>query len=147
MLRWCSRTRSLCVMLCLLCLVSLPSLAGEPWHGPERVSVWPVFFVPQGETEPTAAQISRLEKHLGWAQRRFRAMLAGRDSFTIADRPALVFPGRHDLATYRSAPKVSANRFVGELLGALRLNRLNLSWSHIVGQLGSAVKGRCPYLC
>jgi hypothetical protein len=90
-----------------------------------RVQVRPVFFVPSGEAEPTAAQRRRLARHLDWCHERYGEMLRGRDNFTLADGPTLVHRSRLALADLRAAPEHGAPRLTGELLAATHTNRFN----------------------
>jgi hypothetical protein len=91
---------------------------------PEEVAVLPVFFVPKGETPPTAEQEERLMRHLKWCQDRYRTLLRG-DTFRLAASTPEVYQGERDTDFYQKQPQGAAPDFVGELLKSKKLNRYN----------------------
>ncbi len=102
-----------------------PGAAAQVYHSPKAVKVLPVFFVPKGESPPTETQKNLLLKHMRWAQTRYREMLHGRDTFTLAEgKPRTHFAPR-DFAYYRRMPEGSAPQFVSELLQEYGYNRYN----------------------
>lgn len=106
--------------LVALVLTAVPPIDYLP---PERVSVLPVCFVAADQPAPTDDQLDRLTRHLAWAQRRYRELLDGVDTFTIADGPPLVHAGSRELAFYRESGEGGAPQYVAELLEALGVNR------------------------
>ena len=90
---------------------------------PREVKVLPVFFVPLGETVPGDAQVKKLMRHLEWSRTRYREMLGGRDSFTIAETKPHIYRAEHPLSYYRSQPDQGAPTIAGELLKELNCNR------------------------
>jgi hypothetical protein len=72
---------------------------------PERVSVLPVFLVPQGTVPPKRQEAQLLMRHVEWAQQSYKAMLGERDTFQIAKKAPDVVLLKHRLEYYRSLPK------------------------------------------
>jgi hypothetical protein len=74
-------------------LPRVPNPAGR------TVRIKPVFVVPPGEREPTAAERTLFAQHVQIAQARFHEMLEGQDTFAIDAAPDVV-PLAHDAAWY-----------------------------------------------
>ena len=89
----------------------------------ERVKVLPVFLVPAGEAGPTKDQSERLMRHVEWAERRYRELLGGNQTFAITPGAPAVYKALHDLAFYRSQPEGAAPQFVAELLRHFQVSR------------------------
>ena len=92
---------------------------------PGRVEVRPAFFVPREGVEPKGEQRRRLAEHLDWGRKRYGEMLRDRDTFTLADGPALIQRSRTSLADLRAAPEMGAPLIAGELLTAVGVTRFN----------------------
>lgn len=90
---------------------------------PKEVTVLPIFFVPQGELEPSQEQISSLMRHLEWTRTRYLELMHNKDSFAIADAKQKIYLSKHPLAFYRELPENAAPQFVSELLADLKYNR------------------------
>jgi hypothetical protein len=90
---------------------------------PAEVKVLPVFFVPKGEAAPTSDQSDKLMRHLNWCRTRYREMLSGRDTFTIAQSKPHVYHADRPLSFYRSQPENGAPQVVSELLEFLKFTR------------------------
>jgi hypothetical protein len=90
---------------------------------PREVKVLPVFFVPLGETVPGDAQVKKLMRHLEWSRSRYREMLGGRDTFSIAETKPHIYRAEHPLSYYRSQPEQGAPTIASELLKELNYNR------------------------
>ena len=74
----------------------------------KKVEVRTVFFVPKDGKGPTADQSRRLGEHLGICQKRYEAMLGGRDTFKVADGPAKVHKSNLNLAELKALPENAA---------------------------------------
>jgi len=85
----------------------------------------PLFFVAKGEAPPTERQIANLQKHITWAQTRYKEMLKGRDTFTLVEGKPQVYRAEHDAAYYRAQPEGAAPQMVDELLRRCKYNRYN----------------------
>jgi hypothetical protein len=92
---------------------------------PREVKVLPMFFVPKGEAAPSADQVKRLMRHLEWCRARYREMLRGQDTFSLADAKPRVHRSVQPLAYYQAQPEGSAPQVVSELLAELKYNRFN----------------------
>ncbi len=115
--------------LVALVLTAVPPVDYLP---PERVSVLPVLFVAADQDAPTDDQLDRLDRHLAWAQRRYRELLDGVDTFTIAPGPPLVHHGSRELAFYRQSGEGGAPHYVAELLAAVGVNRFTCPYVLLV---------------
>ena len=119
-----TRHGSSVILIAVLLLLSLKAAADE-YHPPALVKVQPVFFVPKGERPPSGEQRAKLTRHLKWTQTRYKELLGGRDTFTLADGKPQVYMAEQDLAFYRQLPADGAPRFVEELLRRDKCNRYN----------------------
>ena len=90
---------------------------------PAEIKVLPVFFVPKGEVGPNGAQFEKLMRHLNWSRTRYREMLSGRDTFTIAQSKPHIYRADRPLSFYRSQPESGVPQQVSELLESLKFNR------------------------
>jgi hypothetical protein len=104
----------------------------EDYIPPKHVSVLPVFLVPKDEKPPTEDQKAQLQKHLKWAQTRYREMLKGRDTFTIAPGDPLVFDAKFRGPEYDTMPEGAAPQLVSEVLEALHLTRFNAHYCFVI---------------
>jgi hypothetical protein len=90
---------------------------------PAEIKVLPVFFVPKGEVGPNGARVEKLMRHLNWSRTRYREMLSGRDTYTIAQSKPHVYRADRPLSFYRSQPESGVPQQVSELLESLKFNR------------------------
>lgn len=90
----------------------------------EHVTVKPVFLVPKGEQPPTTSQEKRLLRHLEWAQRRYRELLANESTFE-AETDVEVFHSEHPLDYYRKQTEMAAPQIASELLKWQKVNRFS----------------------
>jgi hypothetical protein len=92
---------------------------------PERISVLPVFIVPQGEAVPTRVQKVKLLRHLKWAQQWYQDHLPGEVTFRLEEE-ILTHRSPRPLAYYRGLPKSEpAGAWAGELLDRLETDRFS----------------------
>jgi hypothetical protein len=111
---------------CAMTVLALSSPAfGKEYRPPKEVKVLPVFFVPKGESSPTARQLTNLQKHTIWTQTRYKQLLKGRDTFALAERKPQVYLAEHDVAYYRAQSEGAAPQIVDELLRHYKYNRYN----------------------
>lgn len=115
-----------------VCLISIAVLVlwglrgwAEDYCPPKEVKVLAVFFVPKGERPPTQVQAAKLLRHLTWAQKQYKDMLKGRDTFTLVPGEPKVYTAEQGLAYYRRQPEGGAPQMVSELLGRYKYNRYN----------------------
>lgn len=111
----------LCFIIAFCLIVNV--VCAENATPPRRVKVLPVFFVPKGQPAPTEVQQRTLMRHLRWAQARYRELLPGGVTFTIAGRKPYIYDAKHDLTFYEAQPDGSAGWIVNELLAALKFTR------------------------
>jgi hypothetical protein len=117
----------------VVALAATPLVAGPAdCVPPERVRVRQVFLVPEGEPQPTPQQQDLLDRHLRWAERCYREMLGGRDTFELAEEPPLVLAGQHGLDHYRALPEGAAPQFVSEVLAALGQSRFTTPYVLVI---------------
>jgi hypothetical protein len=102
-----------------------PQAFGKDYQPPKEVKVLPLFFVPKGESPPTARQSADLLKHIIWAQTRYKQLLKGHDTFALAKDKPEVYLAERDLAHYRSQDQGAAPQIVDELLRHYKYNRYN----------------------
>jgi hypothetical protein len=105
--------------------LTVGAVRGQDAVVPREVKVLPVFFVPKGEPPPTDDQTKRLIRHLDWCRTRYRELLPGQATFSIAQQKPLVYKSSRPLPFYRSQPEASAPQVVSELLAELKYNRFN----------------------
>jgi hypothetical protein len=111
---------------CAMTIIALSSAGfGADYPPPKEVKVLPVFFVPKGESPPTKQQAANLQKHVTWAQTRYKQILKGRDTFALAERKPQVYRAEHNLAYYRAQSEGAAPQIVDELLRHYKYNRYN----------------------
>ncbi len=137
----CCHEQEASVKICVLCLVMLsmlvstPVLALEEDDFPTRIKVQPVFFVPNDQIPPTKEQIFKLHKHVRIAQKLYKRMLLGRDTFEIAGKPRVV-QYNSDLATLKKQIEIHENQLSAYLLSQLfpefNVNRFNCPYVFIV---------------
>jgi hypothetical protein len=121
------------VAVLLAAALSLSARAGgDECHSPARVRVQPVFFVAKGERAPTDRQAGELLRHLRWTQARYKELLHGRDTFTLAEGNPQVYLGERESAFYRQSPGDGASEYVCELLRRDKCNRYNCSSIFVV---------------
>ena len=105
-------------------LVVLPAW-GSSYDPPARVEVLPVFFVPQGQPEPTPGQVETLMAHLEWSQERYYDMLDCRETFAISPMAPRIYASNQPLSTYMNAPENGAPLMTSELLSHFGYDRFN----------------------
>ena len=108
------------------------SAATVRYAPPAKVSVRPVFFVAKDQRPPTAEQGKRLMKHMLWAQKRYRQMLGGRDSFTLAGARPATYRAGQSLAFYRKQPENAAPHYLAELLKHHKVNRFTCPYLFVI---------------
>ncbi len=116
-------------------MVTIKAWALEEDDFPVRVSVLPVFIVPNGEAEPTEQQKDRLVKHLKLAQQEYKAMLKGRDTFEIADTDLWVvkIPITREKLIATSNKKGEHSKYLRqELFKTFNVNRFNCPYIFLV---------------
>ena len=113
-------------------LLSPLNAYGDDYRPPAHVKVQPVFFVSKNEQPPTEQQSVNLLRHLKWAQTRYKELLQGRDTFTLADGKPQVYMAERELAFYRQLPAGGASQFVKELLKRDKYNRYNCPNIYVV---------------
>lgn len=125
--------------LFVFCLVILSILATtkaielQEDEFPIRLKALPVFFVPNDQRPPTKEQIFKLHKHVRIAQKQYKRMLLGRDTFEIAGLPR-VFNYHSNLATLKKEVEehqLSAY-LLSQLLPEFNVNRFNCPYVFIV---------------
>jgi len=119
-------------LVMLSTLVSAVAGALEEDDFPTRIKVQPVFFVPNDQIPPTKGQILKLHKHIRIAQKRYKRMLSGRDTFDIAGKPQTVQCN----SALETLKKVDEKLFVNYLLSMLfdefKVNRYNCPYVFLV---------------
>ena len=124
------------VVLILLAMLIQPSVIAQrktevpipefPFMPPQRVSIFPVFFVASDQPNPPPAEAETLRQHLSWAQDWYRKQLRGKSTFRIFSDQAYLYRGRHPLAHYVSQEGGKrAPLHLIELLEHFRLTRFN----------------------
>lgn len=115
-----------------LLLALLPSLAAaapgtdRAAIPPAHIEVLPVFFVPTDQPKPTDNESARLQRHLEWSRRRYRELLGGQDTFTIASGKPRVLRAERPLAYYRQQqPEAFGGQVAAELLREFQCTRYN----------------------
>jgi hypothetical protein len=98
---------------------------GNDYRPPDEVKVLPVFFVAKDESPPTKRQEASLQKHVTWAQTRYKQMLKGRGTFALAAGEPQVYHAEHDAVYYRAQSEGAAPQIVDELLRRYKYNRYN----------------------
>jgi hypothetical protein len=118
-------------VVCFLILSALVSAAMKVLpedEFPVRIKVQPVFFVPNDQIPPTKGQIFKLHKHVRIAQKQYKRMLSGRDTFEIAGLPRVV-QYNSSLATLKKQIEIHENQLSAYLLSQLfpefNINRFN----------------------
>lgn len=118
------------IILCFLISAAEGVLQEDDF--PARIKVQPVFLVPKGQLPPNKTQISNLHKHVRICQKRYKQMLARRDTYEIAGRPHVM----HCKPTLESLKKVDKNLFGNYLLHMLfdefKVNRYNCPYVFLV---------------
>jgi hypothetical protein len=126
------RVRVFCVLILSL-MMSGPVSGLEEDDFPKRVGVLPLFLVPRGERPPTVTQLSKLQRHVRVAQRRYREMLSGRDTFEIDEKRPRIVHCNSTLAALKEVDKEQfGNYLVSELLGKFKVNRFNCPYVFLV---------------
>jgi hypothetical protein len=114
------------LLFCVTASLILPSPAfGEDYRPPKEVKVLPLFFVAKGESPPGERQIADLQKHMTWAQTRYKEMLKERDTFKLVEGKPQFYLAKHDTAYYRAQDQGAAPQMVDELLRHYKYNRYN----------------------
>jgi hypothetical protein len=106
--------------------------AVEDYIPPKDVSVLTVFLVPKDEKPPTADEKEQLLKHLKWTQTRYREMLKGRDTFSIAPGEPPVLAAKLPGPAYDAMPEGAAPQLVSEVLEGLHLTRFNAPYCFVI---------------
>lgn len=99
---------------------------------PREVKVLPMFFVPKGESAPTAALVARLTRHLKLVQDRYAELLPGQITFAIAEKTPPLYWAAKPMEYYKNQPEDAAPAIVGELLTDLNCNRYNCPYILLV---------------
>lgn len=99
---------------------------------PCRIQVQPVFFITQGEAEPTREQQFKLQKHILLAQTCYRKMLNGEDTFEISEKGILIHRSQHPLEFYKNEGKMSTCLPVSELFAAYGYNRFTCPYIYVI---------------
>ncbi len=103
---------------------------------PERIKVLPLFFLASNVNDPSPHLHGELMKHLRWAQRRYKEMLHGRDTFEIANQtPGLIKDYDFDAAYYgKIVDDESANNgtIFRKILEKTGYNRFNNPYCYVV---------------
>jgi hypothetical protein len=110
----------------------------SPSDGEHLVRVLPVFFVPAGEKEPTPEQGEKWMRHMQWAQKRYREMLGGQDTFALASDRPVVYESKNPLRLYRAAPEGSAPQCLAELLEFFKTDRFDAPYVFFIMVLNPA---------
>ena len=108
----------------------------EPYIPPGQIEVMPVFFVPSGESAPSADQKARLLKHLEWARQRYQEMLGGRDTFRLASSSSLVFRAGRPVTAYKD-PETGPSELMFDLLDHFGANRFTLPYILVIVLMNS----------
>jgi hypothetical protein len=116
MIRSCNRLLLPLLALLLLLDTALPAAAlaqGGRERRPaaldlERVRVKAVVLVPKGVAGPDSDQLKLLWRHMVWAQRNYKEMLASRDTFELAGGAPEVVQGAGDRAHYDGIRSMAA---------------------------------------
>ncbi len=125
--------RSVNTFLAILFAVGVADArAMEDYIPPKRVSVLAVFVVPKDEKPPTEEEKAQLLKHLKWTQTRYREMLKGRDTFTLAPGEPPVLEAKFPGPAYDTMPEGAAPQLVSEVLDALHLTRFNAPYCFVI---------------
>ena len=69
-----------------------------------EIEVLPVFFMPKDQRKPTRTEMRRLQRHLVWAQERYREMLNNQSTFRVAEQPE-IYEAKQPLVFYKNAEK------------------------------------------
>lgn len=105
---------------------------------PERVAVVPVFLVPVDAQLPSDDYKQLFLRHIKWTQTRYRELLFGRDTFTLADRDLpLVLHGKHSIDYYKKSPAQGAEAAVLELFEHDKVNRFSCPFIYVVLFVGT----------
>lgn len=107
---------------------------------PDRVTVLPLFFVPRGEADPSAAQRQRLMRHVRWTQRRYRELLGG-VTFELAAETPRVVRSATPLDSYLARGPAAWADWVKEILAATGHTR----WSFPYVVAGVLVNSKDEY--
>jgi hypothetical protein len=105
---------------------------------PDRVFVKPVFLVPTDAQPPSDEYKQLLVRHLEWTQRRYRELLLGRDTFSLAtgDLP-LVLRGKHSSEWYKATSDQGAEAVVLELFEHDKMDRFSCPFIYVVLFVGT----------
>ncbi len=97
-------------------------VAQEP---PQKVTVLPIFVVPKGQKAPKKKDIELLERHLRWAQSRYREMLSNQSTFKMEDK-LKTFRSKRTLNGYQKGN--AADFLAEELLEEFRTDRFSCKY-------------------
>lgn len=98
---------------------------------PCRIQVQPVFFVPQGESQPTQEQQFKLQKYLKLTQSCYKQMLGGKDTFELSQSNPLIYQSQHPLEYYKKGEGI-ARLPVRELFDAYGYNRFTCPYVYVI---------------
>jgi hypothetical protein len=118
--------------LLLLVLFQFPAIAQESLKPPVALEVLPVFFVPRGETQPSAKEQKVVLDHLKWTNDIYRKFLQGRTGFRISRRAPLIIDGEKRLKSYRQLPEMAAPEILGEILNHIEHDRFSTPYIFLV---------------
>jgi hypothetical protein len=100
---------------------------GEPIPYLTSIDVLPVFFVPADAPDPTQDEIQRFQEHLNITQNRYKELLHGRDTFTIAPASPLVYHSPHNVSYFTLGTDGRWGKLTSELLSYMNVTRFSLS--------------------
>ena len=73
-----------------------------------EIQVLPVFFKPTDQRLPSKAEARRLQRHVLWAQKRYRQLLNNQSTFKVADTPE-VYEAKERLSFYKKSDRPALN--------------------------------------
>lgn len=122
----------------ILLFLSLMFLSASPAWGleedaiPQHLSVLPVFFVPQGQAEPTPQHMDMVVRHLEIAQDCYKTMLKERDAFSIADLEPQIVHDRFSLSQLKKLDDKLSQYLIIRLLENFKVNRFNCPYVFVI---------------
>jgi hypothetical protein len=126
------RTLSLVCAWMVVTFSAQTGTAGEAQQPPVTTEVLPVFFVPRGETPPSAKEKKLVQDHLLWTQNVFRKLLNGKTTFRISRRAPLIIDGEKKLEIYRPLAEGGVPEMLGEVLTHLKQDRFSTPYVFLI---------------
>ena len=100
---------------------------------PCRIQVQPVFFVPQGEAEPTKEEQLKLKKHIKLTQLCYQKMLNRKDAFDVSEKNIPIHRSQHPLDYYKREDSKGISLLpVRELFEAYGYNRFTCPYVYVI---------------